>query len=111
MIDNWGTDESFCDIGPMPWGDGVVDVEDLKVFIKYWEQENMPQETEEGLITQWKLYDTEVRIGDNNIVDFNGRRLSLPKIPSLFICKGTRTIVKSCLAVVDDTIMSLDWPR
>ncbi len=48
MIDNWGTDESFCDIGPMPWGDGVVDVEDLKVFIKYWGPENMLQETEGG---------------------------------------------------------------
>ena len=48
MIDNWGTDESLCDIGPMPWGDGIVDIEDLKVFIKYWEQENMPQETDDG---------------------------------------------------------------
>jgi hypothetical protein len=49
MIDNWGTDESLCDIGPMPWGDGAVDVEDLKVFIKYWEQENMPENQEEDL--------------------------------------------------------------
>jgi len=29
MVDNWGTDNSLCDIGPMPWGDGVVDVQDL----------------------------------------------------------------------------------
>ena len=48
MIDSWDTDNSLCDIGPMPWGDGVVDIEDLKVFIKYWEQENMPQETDDG---------------------------------------------------------------
>jgi len=41
MIDNWGTDESLCDIGPMPWGDGVVDIEDLKIFMVYWEQENI----------------------------------------------------------------------
>jgi hypothetical protein len=47
MIDNWGTDESLCDIGPMPFGDGVVDIEDLKVFMEYWEQENMPEVTEE----------------------------------------------------------------
>jgi hypothetical protein len=40
MIDNWGTNETLYDIGPMPWGDGVVDIEDSKVFIKYWEQEN-----------------------------------------------------------------------
>jgi len=25
MIEHWGTDEPLCDIGPMPWGDGVVD--------------------------------------------------------------------------------------
>ena len=43
MIDNWGTDESLCDIGPTPLGDGVVDIEDLTVFIEYWEQENFPE--------------------------------------------------------------------
>ena len=47
MIDNWGTDDPTCDIGPMPWGDDIVDIEDLKVFMEYWEQENMPQEPEE----------------------------------------------------------------
>jgi hypothetical protein len=35
MVDNWGTDEPLCDIGPMPWGDGIVDVEDLKVLAEY----------------------------------------------------------------------------
>jgi len=42
LIDNWNTSEQLCDIGPMPWGDGVVDMEDLKVFIEYWEKENFP---------------------------------------------------------------------
>jgi Tol biopolymer transport system component len=46
MIGNWKSSETLCDIGPMPWGDGVVDIEDLKVFMEYWEQENMPQDTE-----------------------------------------------------------------
>ena len=32
MVDYWGTDDSLCDIGPMPWGDGVVDVQDLIVL-------------------------------------------------------------------------------
>jgi prepilin-type processing-associated H-X9-DG protein len=40
LIDNWGTNNTLYDIGLMPWGDGIVDVEDLKVFIGYWEQEN-----------------------------------------------------------------------
>jgi predicted secreted protein/N-acetylneuraminic acid mutarotase len=35
MIDYWGTDEPLCDIGPMPWGDGIVDVEDLKVLAEH----------------------------------------------------------------------------
>jgi thioredoxin len=38
QVDHWGQDEPLCDIGPMPWGDGVVDIEDLKVFIGYWEK-------------------------------------------------------------------------
>jgi len=35
MVDNWGTDDSLCDIGPMPWGDGIVDVQDLTVLAEY----------------------------------------------------------------------------
>jgi Tol biopolymer transport system component len=35
MIDHWGTDEPLCDIGPMPWGDGVVDVQDLIVLSEH----------------------------------------------------------------------------
>ena len=35
MIGCWGTDEPLCDIGPMPWGDGVVDVEDLVVLVEH----------------------------------------------------------------------------
>ena len=35
MIDCWGTDDPLCDIGPYPWGDGIVDVEDLVVLVEY----------------------------------------------------------------------------
>jgi hypothetical protein len=35
MVDNWGTDNSLCDIGPMPWGDGIVDVEDLIILAEH----------------------------------------------------------------------------
>jgi len=35
MVDHWGTDDSLCDIGPMPWGDGVVDVQDLIVLAEH----------------------------------------------------------------------------
>jgi hypothetical protein len=33
-------DDTLYDIGPMPWGDGKVDIEDLKVCITEWEKEN-----------------------------------------------------------------------
>ena len=35
MVDNWGADNRLCDIGPMPWGDGVVDVQDLIVLAEH----------------------------------------------------------------------------
>jgi len=38
MIGAWGTDEQLCDVGPMPWGDGVVDEADLEVFMEHWGQ-------------------------------------------------------------------------
>jgi predicted secreted protein len=35
IADHWGTDDSLCDIGPMPWGDDIVDVHDLIVLVDY----------------------------------------------------------------------------
>lgn len=42
IVDNWGTDNSLCDIGPMPWGDGIVDVEDLIVIAEHLFEEVPP---------------------------------------------------------------------
>jgi Tol biopolymer transport system component len=44
MIDHWGTDNSLCDIGPMPWGDGIVDVQDLIVLAENLFEEFPPAE-------------------------------------------------------------------
>jgi hypothetical protein len=73
MVDNWHTDESLCDIGPMPWGDGVVDVEDLKVLAEYlFEEVDDPT-----LIAHWPLDETEGMfaadsVGDNDAVVSGG---------------------------------------
>jgi len=42
LIDDWATSKTLCDIGLMPWGDGKVDIEDLRVFMTYYEKENPP---------------------------------------------------------------------
>ena len=39
MVESWGTDDPQCDIGPMPWGDGIVDGADLEVLMSFWGQE------------------------------------------------------------------------
>jgi len=44
IIDYWGTDNPLCDIGPMPWGDGVVDVQDLIVLAQHLFEEIPPVE-------------------------------------------------------------------
>ena len=44
IVDSWGTDDSLCDIGPMPWGDGVVDVQDLIVLAEHLFEEVPPVE-------------------------------------------------------------------
>ncbi len=35
MVHCWGTDEPLCDIGPTPFGDGIVDVQDLIVLTEH----------------------------------------------------------------------------
>ena len=44
MIDYWHTDEPFCDIAPLPYGDGIVDVEDLIVLAEHLFEEIPPVE-------------------------------------------------------------------
>jgi hypothetical protein len=39
MVVSWGTDDALCDVGPMAWGNGVVDEADLEVLMDHWGQE------------------------------------------------------------------------
>ena len=55
MVDSWGTDEPLCDIGPMPWGDGIVDVQDLVVLAEYIGREV----DDPTLIAHWALDEAE----------------------------------------------------
>ncbi|MFC1794658.1 hypothetical protein ACFL3Q_13840, partial [Planctomycetota bacterium] len=65
MVDHWGTDEPLCDIGPMPWGDGIVDVQDLIVLAEHLFEEP-------GLIAYWKLDEEKGDIAYNDIGDNHG---------------------------------------
>jgi hypothetical protein len=51
LIESWGKDDPTVDIGPMPWGDGKVDANDLEILMSYWGQEvNDPT-----LVGHWPL--------------------------------------------------------
>jgi hypothetical protein len=52
MIEHWYTDDPLCDIGPMPWGDGFVDAQDLIVLAELMFEASRP-------IAHWKLDETE----------------------------------------------------
>jgi len=47
IVDNWGTDNKLCDIGPTPLGDGIVDVQDLIVLAEHLFEEYPPAESVE----------------------------------------------------------------
>ncbi|MHC4500953.1 MAG: Kelch repeat-containing protein [Planctomycetota bacterium] len=74
MVDYWGEDDSLCDIGPMPWGDGVVDVEDLKVLAEHlFEEVDDPT-----LIAHWALDETDGMVVADGAGDNNGYALGDP---------------------------------
>jgi len=52
IVDNWGTDEPMCDIGPTPFGDGIVDVQDLIVLAEHLFEDYR-------LVAHWALDETE----------------------------------------------------
>jgi hypothetical protein len=74
MIDNWGTDNSLCDIGPTPLGDGIVDVDDLKVLAEHlFEEVNDPT-----LIAHWALDEAQGDIAYNSATECDGTLMGNP---------------------------------
>lgn len=68
MVENWGTDYPLCDIGPMPWGDGIVDVQDMIVLAEHLFEEILPF----GCVAYWKLDQTEGDIAHNSAGNNDG---------------------------------------
>jgi hypothetical protein len=55
MVDYWGTNEPLYDIAPPPFGDGIVDVQDLILLSEHLFEEIFPPE----LVAYWKLDEVE----------------------------------------------------
>jgi len=63
MVDHWHTDYPLCDITPAPFGDDIVDVQDLTQLAGYLFQEvNDPT-----LIAHWALDETEGIIAADSV--------------------------------------------
>jgi hypothetical protein len=74
MIDRWGEDYSLCDIGPMAWGDSIVDTEDLTVLAEHlFEEVDDPT-----LIAHWPLDEVQGVIAYNNVTDRDGTLVNGP---------------------------------
>jgi hypothetical protein len=74
MTDAWGTDMSLCDIGPSPWGDGIVDIEDVKVLAPCIGQDLV----DPTLVAHWALDEAEGLIARNSAGGFDGLLVGTP---------------------------------
>ena len=59
IVDHWGENYRLCDIGPAPFGDNIIDTQDLIVLAEYLF-------TEPGLIAHFKLDETEGNIAQDS---------------------------------------------
>ena len=103
MVDHWGTDNSLCDIGPMPWGDGIVDVEDLKVLVEHLFEEV----SDPTLIAHWPLDETEGMAVMDNAGNNDGYALGDP----LWMPEGGQVNGALQLDGVDDYVVTGTAPN
>ncbi len=74
LVNRWGTDDSSFDVGPMPWGDGTVDVHDLTVLTEYL----FEPVVDPTLVTHWPLDETEGMVVTDSAADNNGYAMGNP---------------------------------
>ncbi|MHC4539452.1 MAG: Kelch repeat-containing protein [Planctomycetota bacterium] len=68
IVDHWGEGYPLCDVGPMPFGDGIVNVEDLVVL-----SERLFEEVDDPtLIAHWPLDEAQGVIAYNDASDRDG---------------------------------------
>jgi hypothetical protein len=74
MVDHWGENYSYCDIGPTPLGDGIVDTQDLIALSEYFYKDiNDPT-----LAAHWALDETEGMAVADSAGENNGYAIGDP---------------------------------
>jgi len=71
---HWGQNYPACDIGPTPLGDGVVDVEDLRVLAEHVGAEL----TDSTLLAHWALNETEGAMAHDSVGDNDATIMGAP---------------------------------
>ncbi len=65
MVDHWHTDEPLYDIAPEPFGDGIVDVQDLIVLAEHLFEDYR-------MVAHWKLDEQQDDIAQDSVRDKDG---------------------------------------
>ena len=65
LVDHWLQDEPLCDIGPLPWGDGIVDEQDLLVLAEHLEPGYQ-------CVARWRLDETEGTVAADGVGEHDG---------------------------------------
>ena len=71
IVDNWRTSDPLCDLAPPPFGDGIVDVQDLVALAEYLF-------VYPGRVTYLKLDETEGNVACDSDLDHNGTLVNGP---------------------------------
>ncbi len=103
MVDHWGEYYPLCDIGPTPLGDGIVNVEDLKVLAEHlFEEVDDPT-----LIAHWPLDEAQGDIAYDNAGTYDGTLLGDP------VWQPTGGIVDGAIQLdgVDDCVITGSIPN
>jgi sugar lactone lactonase YvrE len=74
MIRSWGQDDPSCDIGPTPFGDGMVDAADLEVLMSHWGR-NVNDPT---LVAHWTMDETGGMIAFDSAGENDGMLIGIP---------------------------------
>ena len=115
IVDNWGTGDPLCDVGPTPLGDGTVDVQDLVVLADHLFEEYggavieqrisaITDDAEEALnagYTNWND-SSDLEIVDDHI-DNGGSQLIGMTFRDIYIAPGERISKAYIEFVCDET--------